>query len=162
MLQSTAHKQILQQPFSSPDSRIKETQISQFSEILDLKFSRKCKNLAQVHQVHGQVIVNGLIKDLSFANEILYGYTLHRALQSASALFCGITEKNAVSWSVMIGGYAKADDCFNCYSTFREYMRSGDRPDNYTLPVVIRMSSSSQPSANSSNVHVHGILSNSL
>ncbi|KAL0333496.1 UNVERIFIED_CONTAM: Pentatricopeptide repeat-containing protein, mitochondrial [Sesamum angustifolium] len=138
MLQSTDHNQIRQQPFSSPasDSHIKETQISQFSETLDLKFFRKCKNLAQVHQVHGQVIVNGLIRDLSFANKILYGYTLHRALESASTLFCGISEKNAVSWSVMIGGYAKADDYVNCYSTFREYMRSGDRLDNYTLPVV--------------------------
>ncbi|KAL0337027.1 UNVERIFIED_CONTAM: Pentatricopeptide repeat-containing protein, chloroplastic [Sesamum calycinum] len=141
MLQSTDHNQIRQQPFSSPasDSHIKETQISQFSETLDLKFFRKCKNLAQVHQVHGQVIVNGLIRDLSFANKILYGYTLHRALESASSLFCGISEKNAVSWSVMIGGYAKADDYVNCYSTFREYMRSGDRLDNYTLPVVIRV-----------------------
>ncbi|KAL0344804.1 UNVERIFIED_CONTAM: Pentatricopeptide repeat-containing protein, chloroplastic [Sesamum radiatum] len=106
MLQSTDHNQILQQPFASPDSdsHIKETKISQFPETLDLKFSRKCKNLAQVHQVHGQVIVNGLIRDLSFANKILYGYTLHRALESASTLFCGISEKNAVSWSVMIGG----------------------------------------------------------
>ncbi|KAL0426557.1 UNVERIFIED_CONTAM: Pentatricopeptide repeat-containing protein [Sesamum latifolium] len=141
MLQSTDHNQILQQPFSSPDSdsHIKETQISHFSETLDLKFSRKCKNLAQVHQVHAQVIVNGLIRDLSFANKILYGYTLHRALESASTLLCGISEKNAVSWSVMIGGCAKAHDYVNCYSTFREYMRSGDRLDNYTLPVVIRV-----------------------
>ncbi|KAI3447446.1 hypothetical protein Pfo_004111 [Paulownia fortunei] len=142
MLDSTTHRQV-QQTFSNQDSHIKETAVSQFSETLDptlyLSSLVKCKSLSQVHQVHGQVIVNGQIRDLFVTNKILYAYILHRALESAGALFCGITEKNPVSWSVMIGGYAKAGDYMNCYSTFREYMRSGDRPNNYTLPVVIRV-----------------------
>ncbi|KAK6126423.1 hypothetical protein DH2020_039811 [Rehmannia glutinosa] len=79
------------------------------------------------------------VRDLFIANKILYAYTFHRALESAAALFSGITQKNPFSWSVMIGGYAKADDYMNCYITFREYMRSGDRPDDYTLPVVIKV-----------------------
>ncbi|KAK4480836.1 hypothetical protein RD792_011687 [Penstemon davidsonii] len=85
------------------------------------------------------MIVNGLIQNLPIANKILHIYTLRGAIQSASALFCEITEKNPVSWSVMIGGYAKAGDYINCYSTFREYMRFGNGLDNYTLPIVIRV-----------------------
>ncbi|KAG8374093.1 hypothetical protein BUALT_Bualt11G0095100 [Buddleja alternifolia] len=38
----------------------------------------------------------------------------------------------------MIGGYAKAGD-YMSYSTFREYMRSGIRPDNFTLPLVMKV-----------------------
>ncbi|KAG8374097.1 hypothetical protein BUALT_Bualt11G0095500 [Buddleja alternifolia] len=121
----------------------KQASISQFSQTLDPKSYIssffKCRNLSQVHQVHGQAIVTGLIQQLSIANKILYEYTLHRALECAGALFRGITLKNQVSWSSMIGGYAKAGDYLSCYSTFREYMRSGIRPDNFTLPLVMKV-----------------------
>lgn len=144
MLEFVTQRQIVQRTISNQISHIKETPISEFSETLDpelcLSSLVKCKNISQVHQVHGKVIVKGLIRDLSTVNKILHVYTLHRALESAYALFCGITEKNAFSWSVMVGGYAKAGDYLSCYSIFREFVRSGDRPDNYTLPVVIKVS----------------------
>ncbi|GFY93400.1 pentatricopeptide repeat (PPR) superfamily protein [Actinidia rufa] len=38
----------------------------------------------------------------------------------------------------MVGGFAKIGDFMNCFGTFREYIRSGECPDNYTLPFVIR------------------------
>ncbi|KAG8374088.1 hypothetical protein BUALT_Bualt11G0094600 [Buddleja alternifolia] len=119
-----------------------QASISQFSQTLDPKAYIssffKCRNLSQVHQVHGQEIVTGLIQELSIANKILYEYTLHRALECGYALFRRITEKNQVSWSSMIGGYAKSGDYISCNSTFREYMRSGIRPDNFTLPLVMK------------------------
>ncbi|KAK6126457.1 hypothetical protein DH2020_039793 [Rehmannia glutinosa] len=142
MIESTTHRQV-QQTFSNQDSCINETAFSQFSETRDpksyLSSLVKCRNISQVQQVHGQVIVTEQVRDLFIANKVLYAYTFHRALESAAALFSGITQKNPFSWSVMIGGYAKADDYMNCYITFREYMRSGDRPDDYTLPVVIKV-----------------------
>ncbi|KAK6126367.1 hypothetical protein DH2020_039892 [Rehmannia glutinosa] len=142
MIESTTHRQV-QQTFSNQDSCINETAFSQFSETRDpksyLSSLVKCRNISQVQQVHGQVIVTEQIRDLFIANKVLYAYTFHRALESAAALFSGITQKNPFSWSVMIGGYAKSDDYMNCYITFREYMRSGDRPDDYTLPVVIKV-----------------------
>lgn len=142
MLEPT-NKQSVQQKSSNEEGfEIRETSISQNPETMDPKFSlsslAKCRNISLVHQLHGQVTVSGLITDLSVANKILYAYTNHRAVESAAALFRGITEKNAVSWSVIIGGFAKAGDYMSCYDAFREYVRSGDRLDNYTLPVVIK------------------------
>ncbi|GFP82718.1 pentatricopeptide repeat-containing protein at4g30700 [Phtheirospermum japonicum] len=128
-LESTTHKQ-QQHTFSNRDP---QTSFAQFSKTL------RCINLSQVRQLHGQAIVNGQIRDIFIANKILYSYTLHRALEIAASLFNGIAQKDSFSWSVLIGGYAKADDYTKCYLTFREYIRSGDRPDNYTLPVVIKV-----------------------
>nr|KYP73902.1 Putative pentatricopeptide repeat-containing protein At3g23330 family [Cajanus cajan] len=44
------------------------------------------------------------------------------------------------TWSVMVGGFAKVGDHASCYATFREVLRCGVTPDNYTLPFVIRTS----------------------
>ncbi|KAL3623425.1 hypothetical protein CASFOL_032241 [Castilleja foliolosa] len=128
----TTHKQ-QQNSFSNPDPHIEGTSFSGFSKTL------KCKSLSQVRKLHAQMIISGEIRDFFIANKILYSYTLHRALEIASTLFKGITRKNSFSWSVLIGGYAKADEYTKCFVTFREYIRSGDRPDNYTLPVVIKV-----------------------
>ncbi|XP_027173370.1 pentatricopeptide repeat-containing protein At2g33760-like [Coffea eugenioides] len=126
--------------FPTQDHAILETSNSQS---LDPSFYLltlpKCKNAPQIKQVHSQVTVNGLLKNLVIANKLLYMYTAHRAVTEAHGLFCGIKEKNSMSWSVMVGGFAKNGDCVDCFRTFREYIRSGDHPDNYTLPLVIRV-----------------------
>lgn len=60
-------------------------------------------------------------------------------LGEAYALFGGMEERDAVSWSVMVGGFVKAGDYTNGFTTFRELIRGGVSPDNYTLPFVIRV-----------------------
>ncbi|XP_049359483.1 pentatricopeptide repeat-containing protein At4g21065-like [Solanum verrucosum] len=122
---------------------LEQTPISQFSHYFDPRFYIsqliKCKNLYQVKQVHAQITTNGFLENQIVANKLLYIYCMHKSLDDSYALFCGFSEKNAVSWSVMVGGYAKAGDFMNCFRTFKEYLRSGVRPDTYTLPFVIRV-----------------------
>ncbi|XP_060201160.1 pentatricopeptide repeat-containing protein At4g21065-like [Lycium barbarum] len=126
--------------YSSAPSIVEATQ---FSHYLDPRFYLyeliKCKTPNQVKQVHAQITTNGLLKNQIVANKLLYIYCMHKSLDDSYALFCGLSEKNAVSWSVMIGGYAKNGDFINSLRIFRDYLRSGDRPDNYTLPFVIRV-----------------------
>lgn len=143
MIESPCQNQILDQTFSNQSIHITQTPKSEFSHILEPKFylSRlvKCKNLAPVYQIHAQVIVNGLLQNPIVTNKILYTYTLHKDLGNASALFRGFSKPDPFSWSVMVGGYAKAGEFMNCFRTFKEYIRSGIVPDSYTLPFVIRV-----------------------
>ncbi|GKA25257.1 pentatricopeptide repeat-containing protein [Tanacetum coccineum] len=53
--------------------------------------------------------------------------------------FDEMPERNSVSWSVMVGGFGKAGDYMKCFEIFREYVKSGQRLDVYTLPAVIRV-----------------------
>ncbi|GMP84364.1 hypothetical protein CsSME_00037919 [Camellia sinensis var. sinensis] len=132
------------QSFSNPTTHVPETSsISQFSHSLDLKHYisqlLSCKNPTQIRQVHAQVAVNGmLLHNLAVTNKLLYIYAYHKALADAYALFGVMRDRDAVSWSVMVGGFAKIGDYMNCFGTFREYIQSGEKPDNYTLPFVIR------------------------
>ncbi|KAF8403323.1 hypothetical protein HHK36_011425 [Tetracentron sinense] len=98
-----------------------------------------CKNLTQIKQVHTQATVNGILQNLAFANKLLYIYAQFKALDDAYSFFDSMRERDSVSWSVMVGGFAKAGDYRNCIGTFREAIRSGVQPDNYTLPFAIRV-----------------------
>ncbi|RVX11853.1 Pentatricopeptide repeat-containing protein [Vitis vinifera] len=97
-----------------------------------------CRNLTQVRQVHAQASVHGMLENIIVANKLVYFYSYYRALDDAYGLFDGMCVRDSVSWSVMVGGFAKVGDYMNCFGTFRELIRCGARPDNYTLPFVIR------------------------
>ncbi len=123
------------------------TQIQQipephFSQPLDTKFYisvlLNCRTIFQIRQVHAQVTLNGMLQNLVVANKLLYIYAQHKALGDAYALFGWMRERDPVTWSVMVSGFAKVGDYMNCFGTFREVIRCGVRPDNYTLPIVIR------------------------
>ncbi|KAL2316668.1 hypothetical protein Fmac_030544 [Flemingia macrophylla] len=98
----------------------------------------RCRNVFHIRQVHANALVNGTIQDLVVANKLLYTYAQHKAISDACSLFDGLTIRDPKTWSVMVGGFAKVGDHASCYATFREVLRCGVTPDNYTLPFVIR------------------------
>lgn len=48
-------------------------------------------------------------------------------------------ERDPVSYSVMVSGFAKVGDFVSCFGTFRVVIPCGVRLNNYTLPIVIRV-----------------------
>ncbi|GJU08248.1 pentatricopeptide repeat-containing protein [Tanacetum coccineum] len=66
-------------------------------------------------------------------------YVLYKDLGDAYRLFDEMPERNSVSWSVMVGGFGKPGDYMKYFEIFREFVRSGQRLDVYTLPAVIRI-----------------------
>ncbi|BFG38575.1 hypothetical protein CerSpe_248490 [Prunus speciosa] len=97
------------------------------------------RNISHVREVHAQVVVNGMLQNLTVANKLLYMYAQRRVLGDAYALFGGMGERDSVTWSVMVGGFVNVGDFTNGFATFRELIRSGVTPDIYTLPFVIRI-----------------------
>nr|XP_043620157.1 pentatricopeptide repeat-containing protein At2g33760-like [Erigeron canadensis] len=98
-----------------------------------------CKNIKQFKPIHTHLTVNGFFNDMVLVNKLLYVYVRYNLMEDAYKLFDEMPERNAASWSVMIGGFAKAGYYIKCYEMFREYIRSGEQPDVYTLPCVIRV-----------------------
>uniref|UniRef100_A0A5K0V9Q9 DYW domain-containing protein n=1 Tax=Nymphaea colorata TaxID=210225 RepID=A0A5K0V9Q9_9MAGN len=97
-----------------------------------------CKSVAQVRQVHGQVAVTGMTQNAAVANKLLYTYSQFKFMADARVLFDRMEKRDCVSWSVMIGGFAKIGDYWNCLLVFRELVRSGFRLDNYSAPFALR------------------------
>ncbi|XP_047333743.1 putative pentatricopeptide repeat-containing protein At5g47460 [Impatiens glandulifera] len=68
----------------------------------------KCNNLEQIRQVHAHITIYGLYHNLIVVNKLLYLYTYSKSLKDAHALFGVMKERDAVTWTVMIGGFAKS------------------------------------------------------
>ncbi|GAB2235890.1 hypothetical protein Drorol1_Dr00026335 [Drosera rotundifolia] len=98
-----------------------------------------CTNVNQIRQVHAQILITDMIKNLLVANKLLYLYAQYTDLSGAYKVFDKMSERDSVSWSVVVGGFAKAGDYSSCFMVFSEMVRSGIQPDSYTLPNVIRV-----------------------
>ncbi|XP_071700933.1 pentatricopeptide repeat-containing protein At3g12770-like [Rutidosis leptorrhynchoides] len=112
-----------------------------------------CNNLQQIKPLHAQIFVSGLFDDLILVNKLLYMYVRYNALDDAYNLFDEMPERNPVSWSVMIGGFAKIGNYASCFEVFREYIRSGEQPDVYTLPCVTRVCRDTQDLKRGTLIH---------
>ncbi|OAY84954.1 Pentatricopeptide repeat-containing protein, chloroplastic [Ananas comosus] len=98
----------------------------------------QCRTVAHVEQVHALAVSAAMIENLGVANKLVYIYAQHKAVSEAHALFSRMAERDNVSWSVMIGGFAKIGDLGSCLGIFKEFLRSGSRIDNFTLPFALR------------------------
>ncbi|KAG6495244.1 pentatricopeptide repeat-containing protein At4g21065-like [Zingiber officinale] len=98
----------------------------------------RCRYVDDIRRVHAIATTTGMMRNLGVANKHIYIYAQHFALAEAYALFLRMGERDNVSWSVVIGAFAKVGDYASCFGTFRDFVRSGSRIDNFTLPFVLR------------------------
>ncbi|KAJ4705285.1 Pentatricopeptide repeat-containing protein [Melia azedarach] len=131
-----------EQSSMNSQNQVQSLSDSQFSLSVDPKFYisslLNCRNSFQIRQIHAQVVACGLLSNLVVANKLLYIYVQYKAITDAHALFNRMGDRDSVSWSVMVGGFAKVGDYINCFRTFSEFIQCGMQLDSYTLPFVIR------------------------
>lgn len=80
-----------------------------------------------------------MLQNVTIANKLLYIYAQHRAVGDDYALFRSVEESDSDTWSVILGGFSKVGDFVGLFGIFRMLIQNGVRPDNYTLPFVIRV-----------------------
>ncbi|GMY35200.1 pentatricopeptide repeat-containing protein At4g31070, mitochondrial-like [Fagus crenata] len=90
-------------------------------------------------QIHGLVIVDGVIKDSVFLSTALVDLYLrcHDSLVLALRVFEGMDVKNEVSWTAMISGCAANENYDMAIDCFREMQVSGIKPNRVTLLTVL-------------------------
>ncbi|XP_028554623.1 putative pentatricopeptide repeat-containing protein At3g49142 isoform X2 [Dendrobium catenatum] len=98
----------------------------------------QCQSHFQIKKVHALAITTAMIENLGVINKLIYIYAQHKAMADAYFLFFRMKERDNVSWSVIIGGFSKVGDNYNCLKTFKEFLLSGLPMDNYTLPFALR------------------------
>ncbi|MQM13899.1 hypothetical protein Taro_046823 [Colocasia esculenta] len=82
--------------------------------------------LPQGSSLHGYRIKLGLDAELCFSNSLIGMYMNCGSVDAALALFESMEERSAVSWTSVIGGYARAGDCSNALKSFNEMRRCDD------------------------------------
>ncbi|XP_072978581.1 pentatricopeptide repeat-containing protein At3g22690 [Typha angustifolia] len=89
-------------------------------------------------QLHGVVIKFGVESDLFLQNTLIYFYGERGQMASAQRVFDALHERNVVSWTTLIDGYARGDDPQKAISLFYDMVRDGRvRPNAVTMACVL-------------------------
>lgn len=93
-------------------------------------------NLGQ--SLHGSVLKYGFGDDTHVLNTMIHMYcSCPGGIEFARILFEEMPKCDSVSWSAMIGGYAKLGMSIEAVQLFREMQISGVRPDEITMVSVL-------------------------
>lgn len=88
-------------------------------------------------QLHGAVVKMGLEGDVFIGNSLIHYYAESGDLDKGRKVFDGMLERNVVSWTSLICGYARRELPKEAISLFFEMVASGIRPNSVTMVCVI-------------------------
>ncbi|KAF3627654.1 pentatricopeptide repeat-containing protein like [Capsicum chacoense] len=88
-------------------------------------------------QIHCLSLKNGYLWTVSVANATVTMYAKCGSLDDACSAFELSSEKNSITWSALITGYAQNGDCEKALKLFSEMHYSGMNPSEYTLVGVL-------------------------
>ena len=83
--------------------------------------------------VHGCVIAHGFESDVSAGNSLVAMYAKCRNMCDAGQVFEDMPEKNVISWTAMIAGYAQNGQGHDALALFDEMRLVGVNPNSVTM-----------------------------
>ncbi|XP_021897056.1 pentatricopeptide repeat-containing protein At3g22690, partial [Carica papaya] len=88
-------------------------------------------------QIHGSVISMGLDGDVFIQNSLIHFYAECGETDSARKIFDEMLNRNVVSWTSLICGYARRDCPQDAIALFFKMVESGVAPNSVTMVCVI-------------------------
>ncbi|XP_022144247.1 pentatricopeptide repeat-containing protein At2g33680 [Momordica charantia] len=88
-------------------------------------------------QIHCLALKNGLLSVVSVGNALVTMYAKCRCLDDALKTFEFTGDKNSITWSAMITGYAQAGDSHEALKLFSYMHFNGNKPSEFTFVGVI-------------------------
>ncbi|KAH0746716.1 hypothetical protein KY285_008373 [Solanum tuberosum] len=88
-------------------------------------------------QVHAEVIKTEYQSSPTVGTALLDAYVKTRDTDEAAKVFEEIDEKDIIAWSAMLSGYAQKGDIQGAVRVFRQLVKDGVRPNEFTFSSVI-------------------------
>ncbi|XP_042484691.1 pentatricopeptide repeat-containing protein At4g39530-like [Macadamia integrifolia] len=98
----------------------------------------KPRSIGECKQIHAKLIVSGTISEVYLTNTLLNFYSRCGDLSHTNQLFNQIPQKNVVTWTSMITAYVHRGSFETALHFFVKMIQSGEKPNQFTLSVVIR------------------------
>ncbi|XP_078436252.1 tetratricopeptide repeat (TPR)-like superfamily protein [Wolffia australiana] len=92
--------------------------------------------------IHGAALRRWFLPHLVLETSLVDMYGRCRDLKSAKKVFTSMGEKNLVSWNAMINSYVHNEKIQEVIELFRDLMKTGLKPDSYTLSSIVSAFSS--------------------
>ncbi|KAJ7569148.1 hypothetical protein O6H91_01G063500 [Diphasiastrum complanatum] len=99
-----------------------------------------CASLAaleQGKQLHSDIIKRGFQSDVIVGSTLIDMYAKCGCIEDARELFNYMSERNVVSWSAMIAGYAQNGLGKEALALYEQMKQEGVQPDNVTFTCVL-------------------------
>ncbi|KAH7686405.1 TPR-like protein [Dioscorea alata] len=109
-----------------------------FTLAAGLKACGICLDLSIGRQLHGQVIKLQFLSDLFVGSSLVDLYVKCGEVELAEKLFFGLPQHNAVSWNVLLNGYARMGDEKKVVSLYSQIMEFETRLNKHTLSIVLK------------------------
>jgi pentatricopeptide repeat protein len=96
------------------------------------------KALEEGKQLHALMLKHGTEQTIVLDTKLINFYIQCGTLVYARQLFDKMPERNALSWTLMIGGLARQGQWDETLRLFYQMRNSGMQPNNFTFPSVLR------------------------
>ena len=113
------------------------------------------RSLEHGRKIHDHMLKSKSHPDLTLQNHILNMYGKCASLKDAQKLFDDMPERNVVSWTSVIAGYAQNGQGGNALELYSQMLQSGIMPDQFTFGSVIKACSSLGDIGLGRQLHAH-------
>lgn len=96
------------------------------------------RSLEHGRKIHDHLVQSNYRPDLTLQNHILNMYGKCGSLKDAQKLFDAMPERNVVSWTSVIAGYAQNGQGGNALELYSQMLQSGVMPDQFTFGSIIK------------------------
>ncbi|TKY57524.1 putative pentatricopeptide repeat-containing protein [Spatholobus suberectus] len=130
---------------------------------LNLEYHRykDSSSVEDAHQLHLQIHKTGLSNDVFWCNTLINIYVRLGNLVSAQKLFDEMPQKNLVSWSCLISGYAQNGMPDEACILFKGAISAGLFPNHYAIGSALRACQELGPTKLKLGMEIHGLISKS-
>ncbi|XAR57270.1 hypothetical protein NMG60_11025345 [Bertholletia excelsa] len=97
----------------------------------------KIKALREGVQLHGSIIKMDLEEDVFIMNSLIHFYAECGKISYAHKVFVEMSERNIVSWTSLICGYARGEKPMEAVSLYFKMVEEGVEPNSVTMVCVI-------------------------
>ncbi|XP_057826538.2 pentatricopeptide repeat-containing protein At3g09040, mitochondrial [Cryptomeria japonica] len=112
-------------------------QPDQFTFASILPACAKIGNLEEGINIHRTMMENNLCSDVVVSSALVDMYARCGSMKKAQEVFDNMPQRNVVSWTAMIAGYAHNGDVRKAFRTLKKMQLLGVQPDQFTFASII-------------------------
>lgn len=94
--------------------------------------------LACGKEIHTRAVDAGFLSDVRVGNALINMYSKARSLKDARQVFDKMLNRDVVSWTTMIGGYAECNQAVESFTVFKQMLQEGVVPNKITYMCVLK------------------------
>eukprot|EP01018_Ginkgo_biloba_P016130 Gb_14867 [translate_table: standard] len=115
----------------------------------------KKKALAEGKRIHAHMVESGFEPDISLWNNLINMYVKCGRIDYACQVFNKMPERDMVSWTVIIGGYARDGFGKEALRIFNRMLRENVKPGQFTFASVLRACTNITGLEQGKEIHSH-------